>query len=71
MPRRSGISLAPFAGALLLALVALTPLTSAGALPVASQVSVAPVGSAVTPGVVNIATRGVEEVDNPFLEDPA
>ena len=63
--------MAPLAGALLLALVAPTPLTSAGALPVVSQASVAPVVSAVTPGVVNIATRGVEEVDNPLLEDPA
>src|SRR5215212_5989587 len=71
MPRRSRISLAPLAAAVLLALVAPTPLTSAGALPVASQVSVAPVVSAVTPGVVNIATRAVEEVDNPLLEDPA
>jgi S1-C subfamily serine protease len=35
-----------------------------------NQATVAPVVRAVTPGVVNIATRVVEMVDNPLLHDP-
>jgi Do/DeqQ family serine protease len=39
-------------------------------LPDTQKASVAPLVRAVTPGVVNIATRGVETVDNPLLQDP-
>jgi Do/DeqQ family serine protease len=50
-------------------LVAVAPPTQA-ALPEEHTATVAPVVRAVTPGVVNIATRVVETVDNPLLQDP-
>jgi len=55
---------------LLLALAAPTP-TWAGAVPQASQTTVAPVVSAVTPGVVSITTRGTANARNPLLQNPA
>jgi Do/DeqQ family serine protease len=39
-------------------------------LPAEQKVTVAPLVRAVTPGVVNIATRVVEIIDNPLLQDP-
>jgi S1-C subfamily serine protease len=42
----------------------------AGALPSATKETVAPVVRVVTPGVVNIATRKVEQVEIPALGDP-
>ena len=44
---------------------------SYAALPAGQQHSAAPVLRAVTPGVVNIATRSLEMLANPFLLDPA
>jgi S1-C subfamily serine protease len=41
------------------------------ALPAGQQYSAAPVLRAVTPGVVNIATRSLETFANPLLRDPA
>jgi Do/DeqQ family serine protease len=43
----------------------------AGALPQASQTTVAPVVSAVTPGVVSITTGGAAKAGNPRMRDPA
>jgi Do/DeqQ family serine protease len=43
----------------------------AGALPQASQTTVAPVVSAVTPGVVSITTGGAAKASNPRMRDPA
>jgi len=40
------------------------------AVPEAQKETLAPVARAVTPAVVNIATRVVERVDNPLLQDP-
>jgi serine protease Do len=42
----------------------------AGGLPTGTRETVAPVVRAVTPGVVNIATRRIEQVDVPALGDP-
>jgi len=42
----------------------------AGALPLGQKASVAPIVRAVTPGVVNIATRRVEAVEVPAVSDP-
>ncbi len=42
----------------------------AGAIAAPQRPSVAPVVRTVTPGVVNIATKKVEVVDNPLLRDP-
>src|SRR5919109_5694144 len=44
--------------------------TVAGTIPPEEKLSVAPIVRAVTPGVVNIATKKVEVVDNPMLRDP-
>jgi Do/DeqQ family serine protease len=44
--------------------------TVAGTIPPAEKLSVAPIVRAVTPGVVNIATKKVEVVDNAMLRDP-
>jgi serine protease Do len=44
--------------------------TSAGTIPQTQRPTVAPVVRAVTPGVVNIATKKIETVDNPLLRDP-
>src|SRR5690348_2497425 len=41
-----------------------------GTLPDMERATVAPVVRAVTPGVVNIATRGVETVNDPMMQDP-
>src|SRR5215216_5979591 len=46
------------------------PTPASAALPEAQKATVAPLVRAVTPGVVNIATRVVETVDNPLLQDP-
>ncbi len=54
----------------MLALVA-PSVTLAGALPSSEKASVAPIVRAVTPGVVNIATRKLESVEVPVLPDPA
>ena len=53
----------------ILAAWAVTPAT-AGTIVASERPSVAPVVRAVTPGVVNIATRRVEIVNVPFLDDP-
>jgi len=75
MARRSGTAFGPLclvraAIPIVLALSAPTP-AQAGALPQASQMTVAPVVSAVTPGVVSIATRGAAKAGNPPMRDPA
>ena len=44
--------------------------TVAGTIPPGEKPSVAPIVRAVTPGVVNIATKKVEVVDNAMLRDP-
>jgi Do/DeqQ family serine protease len=53
-----------------LLLLSLATPVLAGTLPGATKDSVAPVVRAVTPGVVNIATRKVEQVEVPALGDP-
>lgn len=50
--------------------LATNPSLTSAAVPGEHQATVAPVVRAVTPGVVNIATRVVEMVDNPLLHDP-
>jgi Do/DeqQ family serine protease len=55
---------------LLLALSAFAP-AQAGALPQASQMTVAPVVSAVTPGVVSITTRGAAKAGSSLMRGPA
>src|SRR3954454_11966587 len=75
MARRSGTAFVPLctvraAIPIALALSAPTP-AQAGALPQASQMTVAPVVSAVTPGVVSIATHGAAKAGNPPMRDPA
>jgi S1-C subfamily serine protease len=42
----------------------------AGSLPNSAKEAVAPVVRAVTPGVVNIATRKIEQVEVPVVSDP-
>ena len=74
MARQTGISFVPhcISGAaisLLLALVGPAP-SQAGALPQASQTTVAPVVSAVTRGVVSISTRRAVKAGSPFLQNP-
>src|SRR3954449_6950858 len=54
---------------LLLALSAFAP-AQAGALPQASQMTVAPVVSAVTPGVVSITTRGAAKAGSSLMRGP-
>ncbi len=51
-------------------LLLLAPAALAGALPSGAKETVAPVVRAVTPGVVNIATRRIEQVEVPALGDP-
>ena len=75
MARRSGTAFGPLCPVraiipIVLALSAPTP-AQAGALPQASQMTVAPVVSAVTPGVVSIATHGAAKAGNPPMRDPA
>ncbi len=50
--------------------LATSPSLTRAALPDEHKATVAPVVRTVTPGVVNIATRVVEVVDNPLLHDP-
>ncbi len=67
-----GVSLAKKMLLRLLLILSLAPCAArAGALPSSEKASVAPVVRAVTPGVVNIATRKVESVEVPVLPDPA
>jgi Do/DeqQ family serine protease len=51
-------------------LLIFVPPALAGSLPSGTKETVAPVVRAVTPGVVNIATRRIEQVDVPALGDP-
>ena len=51
-------------------LLLFAPPALAGALPSGAKETVAPVVRAVTPGVVNIATRRIEQVEVPALGDP-
>jgi serine protease Do len=55
--------------AVLLALTLVAP-AAAWALPPGSKASVAPVVRAVTPGVVNIATKRIESIEVPTVVDP-
>jgi serine protease Do len=55
--------------ALLLLLISASPL-HAGALPPGQKASVASIVRAVTPGVVNIATKHIESVEAPMVVDP-
>src|SRR5919112_6079619 len=59
-----------WATALIVSVVSLASLPAWAAMPEAQKMTVAPLVRAVTPGVVNIATRVVETVDNPLLQDP-
>jgi Do/DeqQ family serine protease len=69
--RRTLLNLRRLAAAVILACVsALLPESSWATLPDSQKATVAPLVRAVTPGVVNIATRVVETVDNPLLQDP-
>ncbi|MBO0753417.1 MAG: hypothetical protein J2P53_14965, partial [Bradyrhizobiaceae bacterium] len=43
---------------------------AAGTIPQTERPTVAPIVRAVTPGVVNIATKKIETLDNPLLKDP-
>src|SRR5688500_12531440 len=54
---------------LLLGLAVSAP-AQAGALPQASQMTVAPIVSAVTPGVVSITTRGASKAGSPHIRGP-
>jgi Do/DeqQ family serine protease len=73
MARRPTTTIAPLwlaaSGIVLSALAGAAP-SRAGALPQASQMSVAPVVSAVTPGVVSIAVRGGKSAD-PAMRGPS
>ena len=73
MARQAGNPFAPRcnAWAAIPLLLALTGPVQAGALPQASQTTVAPVVSAVTPGVVSIATRGAAKAGRPLMRGPA
>jgi Do/DeqQ family serine protease len=51
-------------------MAALAPVPVRAVLPDAQKATVASVVRMITPGVVNIATRVVETVDNPLLQDP-
>ena len=44
---------------------------AAGALPLGAQMTVAPIVSAVMPGVVSIANHRVEKIADPLLQDPS
>ena len=59
-----------WAAALIVSVVSLAAQSGWAAMPEAQKMTVAPLVRAVTPGVVNIATRVVETVDNPLLQDP-
>ncbi|ANY83666.1 peptidase (plasmid) [Microvirga ossetica] len=58
------------AAAILACASTLAPVPGWATLPDPQKATVAPLVRAVTPGVVNIATRVVETVDNPLLQDP-
>ena len=58
------------AAAILACASTLVPVPGWAMLPDPQKATVAPLVRAVTPGVVNIATRVVETVDNPLLQDP-
>ncbi len=72
---RLAIPTAAFAGCLaltsLLGLLAPVAPAAAGALPLGAQMTVAPIVSAVMPGVVSIANHRVEKVADPLLQDPS
>jgi Do/DeqQ family serine protease len=51
-------------------IVSAAPTSVGAALPEPHKATVAPFVKAVTPGVVNIATRVIETIDNPLLQDP-
>jgi S1-C subfamily serine protease len=53
-----------------LALLLLSSPARAGALPPGEKATVAPIVRAVTPGVVNIATKRIESVEVPMIVDP-
>src|SRR3954447_26583321 len=59
-----------WAAAVIVSVVTLASVPTRAAVPEAQKTTVAPLVQAVTPGVVNIATRVVETVDNPLLQDP-
>jgi serine protease Do len=59
-----------WAAALIVSVVTVASLPAWAVMPEAQKMTVAPLVRAVTPGVVNIATRVVETVDNPLLQDP-
>src|SRR5919107_4570893 len=64
--------LLPWAAALVLwvGILVVLPTPTRAAVPEAQKTTVASLVRAVTPGMVNIATRVVETVDNPLLQDP-
>jgi Do/DeqQ family serine protease len=74
--RRTGrtLSLQPIrafaAAAVATCIVSAAPTSVGAALPEPHKATVAPLVKAVTPGVVNIATRVIETIDNPLLQDP-
>jgi S1-C subfamily serine protease len=69
--RRKDLNLRHLTAVVILACVStLVPVSGWATLPDPQKATVAPLVRAVTPGVVNIATRVVETVDNPLLQDP-
>ncbi len=58
------------AAAVATCIVSAAPTSVGAALPEPHKATVAPLVKAVTPGVVNIATRVIETIDNPLLQDP-